>query len=64
VWLGSNGKGETMVNFDKPVTVDWNGNKVWNNKLVTRRLDTLLDDLVQRGDRQRLFTAKLEFTSK
>ena len=64
VWLGANGQGVDMVNFDKPVTVRWNGNVVRKAEPVTRSLETLLEDLGRRGDRQRVFTAKLEFESK
>ncbi len=65
VWLGANGAGVDMVRFDKPVTVRWSRkDNVWKNKPVTRSLATLLDDLARRGDRQRLFTAKLEFSAK
>jgi pimeloyl-ACP methyl ester carboxylesterase len=65
VWLGRNGNGESMIDFDKPVTVRWNKDgrpsTPWNKKKVTPSLVTLLEDLANRGDRQRLFVAKLEF---
>jgi pimeloyl-ACP methyl ester carboxylesterase len=65
VWLGRNGNGESMIDFDKPLTVRWNRDGApstpWNKKKVTPRLETLLEDLGNRGDRQRLFVAKLEF---
>ena len=61
VWLGRNAKGEPMVNFEKPVTVTWDAKTVWNKQVVTPSLATLLEDLADRGDRQRLFVAKLEF---
>ncbi|HVS34539.1 MAG TPA: hypothetical protein VMS17_03090, partial [Gemmataceae bacterium] len=68
VWLGANGDGVDMVRFDKPLTVHWihggSSELVWNNKTVTRSLATLMEDLARRGDRQRLFTAKLEFSTK
>ena len=65
LWLGANGAGVDMVRFDKPVTVRWSRkDNVWKNKVVTRSLATLLEDLARRGDRQRLFTAKLEFSAK
>jgi pimeloyl-ACP methyl ester carboxylesterase len=67
LWLGSNGQGVPMINFDKPLTVRWKSGAsdkvVWNDR-VTRSLQTLLDDLADRGDRQRLFTTKLEFSTK
>jgi pimeloyl-ACP methyl ester carboxylesterase len=65
VWLGRNGNGESMIDFDKPLTVRWNKDSVqstpWNKRKVTPSLETLLEDLARRGDRQRLFVAKLEF---
>ncbi len=65
VWLGANSDGVDMVRFDKPVTVRWTRAATgWRNKLVTRSLDVLLEDLARRGDRQRLFTAKLEFSAR
>ena len=64
VWLGRNGKNEPMVNFDKPLTVRWNSSTVLNKKTVAPSLETLLEDLANRGDRQRLFVAKLEFQGK
>ncbi len=64
VWLGRNGNGESMIDFDKPVTVRWNKDGVpsmpMNKKKVTPSLQTLLEDLGNRGDRQRLFVARLE----
>ena len=65
VWLGANSDGVDMVRFDKPVTVRWTRREnVWKDRMVTRSLGTLLEDLARRGDRQRLFTAKLEFSIK
>jgi hypothetical protein len=68
VWLGANGDGVDMVRFDQPLTVRWTrGGTVvtpWPKKRVTRSLETLLEDLAERGDRQRVFTAKLEFSAK
>ena len=62
VWLGRNGKGEPMVDFARPVTVTWNAQRPsGQDRLVTPSLATLLEDLADRGDRQRLFAAKLEF---
>ena len=68
VWLGSNSQGVPMINFDNPLTVRWKSNTgdsrvVWKDK-VAPSLPTLLEDLAARGDRQRLFTAKLEFSAK
>lgn len=61
VWLGRTPKGENMVDFDKPVTVSVNLAPRWNNKKITPSLEVLLKDLADRGDRQRLFLAKLDF---
>ena len=64
VWLGRNGAGESMIDFDKPLTVRWNKDSKpstpLNKKKVTPNLETLLEDLANRGDRQRLFVAKVE----
>jgi enterochelin esterase-like enzyme len=56
VWLG-----QGMIDFTKPVTVRINGGLMMANRKVTPSLSTLLEDFFQRGDRQRLFWAKLEF---
>jgi pimeloyl-ACP methyl ester carboxylesterase len=56
VWLGPG-----MIDFEKPVTVQVNRAKVWIDKKVTPSLTTLLEDFYQRGDRQRLFLAKVDF---
>ncbi len=59
IWLGRNSKGEDTIDFDKPVTVRHPFAPLpWRQK-VTPRLDVLLDDLYQRGDRQHLFLAKI-----
>lgn len=49
-----------MVDFDKPVQVFLNSGGLSKRK-VTPDLATLLEDFYQRGDRQQLFFAKLEF---
>jgi hypothetical protein len=68
VWLGANSKGEPMVNFGKALTVRWAHDGQLTTPLKEQQppqsLETLLEDLARRGDRQRLFTAKLEFSSK
>jgi hypothetical protein len=61
VWLGRTPKGENMVDFDKPVTVTVNMAPRWNHRKVAPSLGVLLKDLAERGDRQRLFLAKLDF---
>jgi hypothetical protein len=50
-----------MIDFAKPVNVRLNLQLRWANKIVTPSLTTLLEDFHERGDRQRLFLAKLEF---
>ncbi len=61
VWLGRNAKGEGMVDFERPLTVRVNLAPRWNNRKVTPSLEVLLKDLLERGDRQRLFVARLDF---
>jgi pimeloyl-ACP methyl ester carboxylesterase len=56
VWLG-----KEMIDFTKPLTVRINGGLVLMNRKVTPSLSTLLEDLYQRGDRQRVYWAKLPF---
>src|SRR5262249_36548042 len=57
VWLA-----QGMVDFDKNVTIYVNGQLRWVNRKVVPNLATLLEDFYQRGDRQRLYWAKVEFT--
>jgi hypothetical protein len=59
LWLGRNGKGESMIDFDKPLTVRVNAGARLSSRKVSPSLQTLLDDLADRGDRQRLFLAKI-----
>jgi predicted esterase len=56
VWLAPG-----MIDFEKPLTVQVNLQVRWSNRKVTPSLQTLLEDLYQRGDRQQLFLAKVEF---
>jgi hypothetical protein len=56
VWLSRD-----MIDFTKPVTVRVNGVIRWNNRRVAPSLVTMLEDLYARGDRQRLYWAKLDF---
>jgi hypothetical protein len=58
VWFGRDAKGSAMIDFDKPVLVRVGLENKWNKKL-TPSLATMLEDLYQRGDRQRLFLAKV-----
>ncbi len=59
VWLGRNGKGEDMIDFDKPVTVTVGFTTMLANRKVTPSVEVMLEDLYQRGDRQQLFLAKV-----
>jgi acetyl esterase/lipase len=59
IWLGRNAKGENMVDFDKQVSVHINLNAPLMKK-VTPSAAFLLEDLFQRGDRQRLFFGKID----
>ncbi len=56
VWLT-----KEMIDFSKPVSVRINGEPRLNNLRVQASLKTLLEDVYQRGDRQRVFCARLEF---
>jgi acetyl esterase/lipase len=56
VWLA-----REMVDFSKPLTVRVNGELRMNNQRVQPSMRTLMEDLYQRGDRQRLYVAKLTF---
>jgi predicted esterase len=54
VWLGPG-----MVNFDQPARIQI-GAGVPFNRPVQPSLETLLEDLYQRGDRQQLFVARID----
>lgn len=58
VWLGRDAQGRDMIDFTKPVTIRVNGGVVVNARPVKPSLQTMLEDLYQRGDRQRLFFVK------
>jgi hypothetical protein len=56
LWLGRG-----MIDFDKPVTVNVNlGGKELRNLAVKPSLGVLLEDFFERGDRQRLYLARVE----
>jgi dienelactone hydrolase len=56
LWLGRG-----MIDFDKPVSVNINlGDKVLNNLTVKPSLGVLLEDFYDRGDRQRLYLARID----
>jgi poly(3-hydroxybutyrate) depolymerase len=59
IWLGRNGKGEDMIDFDKPVTVIANLQARVSNQRIKPSAEVMLEDLYQRGDRQQLFLAKI-----
>jgi pimeloyl-ACP methyl ester carboxylesterase len=51
-----------MIDFDKPVTVKLNFGSIpkLNGVMIKPSLTTLLEDFFERGDRQRLFLARIE----
>jgi pimeloyl-ACP methyl ester carboxylesterase len=55
VWLGRD-----MIDFTKPVSINVNGVNRWMNKRVDPSLPALVEDFYTRGDRQRLFFAKVD----
>jgi dienelactone hydrolase len=55
LWMGRG-----MIDFDKPITVRRNGNIRLNAVPVKPSLAVLLEDFFDRGDRQRLYLAKIE----
>jgi hypothetical protein len=55
VWFA---QGDGTTDFDRPVTIYANGSKRWERKLTPSR-ETLLEDLYARGDRQRLYVARV-----
>jgi hypothetical protein len=59
IWLGRTARGESMVDFDKPVSVRAGLNVIFNRR-IQPSLQVLLEDLYQRGDRQRLFLARID----
>jgi len=56
IWLAKD-----MIDFSKPVTVRINNTFMIQKGKVQPSYATLLEDLFNRNDRQRLFWAKLEF---
>ncbi len=61
VWLGRNLRGESMIDFTKPVSFRVNDEQVLNKKMVKLSLAVLLEDQYRRGDRQRVYMAKLDW---
>ncbi|MFN4257933.1 MAG: hypothetical protein ACK4RK_01445 [Gemmataceae bacterium] len=52
-----------MVDFSKPVTIRINASMVWNNfgRPLKPSLETLMEDFYDRGDRNRLYLARVDF---
>jgi pimeloyl-ACP methyl ester carboxylesterase len=61
IWLDRNG---SMIDFDKPLKIHLNTKGVVFNEKVAPSLSLMLDDLAERGDRQRLFLSKVELKVK
>jgi pimeloyl-ACP methyl ester carboxylesterase len=61
LWIARSPKGENLIDFDKPVLVRCNLSVLVPNKKLSPSLETLLEELYQHGDRQRLFLARLDF---
>jgi hypothetical protein len=65
IWLirGTNSKGEpeNLINFEKGLTVWINGTRRMSDAKVQPNLGVLLEDLYDRGDRQRLVLGRLDF---
>lgn len=53
----------TMVDFEKPLNVYVNSKLQWTRKKISPSLETLLEDLYQRGDHTQVYVAKLELSS-
>jgi dienelactone hydrolase len=51
-----------MVDFEKPLTVYVNAQRVLANKKIQPSMQTLLEDFYQRGDQSQLYFCKLELT--
>lgn len=64
VWLGRNLRGESMIDFTKPVSFRVGDAIVLNKKMVKPSLAVLLEDLYRRGDRQRVYLAKLDWSKR
>jgi pimeloyl-ACP methyl ester carboxylesterase len=60
LWLGRTAKGENMIDWDKPLKVTVNLTALRPRK-VEMSLETLLEDLYERGDKQQLFLARLDY---
>ena len=56
--FGKNSKGESQIDFDKPISVTSNLISKWNGK-VTPSLETLLENFLETGDRKNHVYAKV-----
>jgi len=61
VWLGRNLKGDGMIDFSKKVSFRVNDKQVLKEETVRPSLSVLLEDLYRRGDRQRVYLARLDW---
>jgi pimeloyl-ACP methyl ester carboxylesterase len=52
-----------MIDFSKPVTITVNGRPAGKSRVVQPSLQTMLDDLYERGDRQRMFLAYVDLNN-
>jgi pimeloyl-ACP methyl ester carboxylesterase len=64
VWLGRNLRGESMIDFTKPVSFRVNDTQVLKKVQVKPSLAVMLEDLYRRGDRQRVYMAKLDWPTR
>ena len=55
VWLSPE-----LVDFSKPIKIDFKGKQLNHNALLTPDVQTLLDDALTRADRQHPFWVKVE----
>ena len=56
--FGKNSKGESQIDFDKPISVTSNLISRWNGK-VTPSLETLMETFLETGDRKNHVYAKV-----
>ena len=49
------------LDFDKPITIRVNNVILWNRRRIAANPGTLLEDFYERGDRQRLCLARVDF---
>jgi pimeloyl-ACP methyl ester carboxylesterase len=61
LFLGRSPKGENLIDFDKPLKVTAGLKVLHFNRKVPMSLETMLEELYQTGDKQRLIFARLDF---